>query len=51
MEKKLESRIQYFKNVFDNAPIGIFHSTIEGKFNRVNKALSDMLGYSISKRT
>ena len=49
MEKKLESRLQYFKNVFDNAPIGIFHSTIEGKFIRVNKALSYMLGYSTQK--
>ena len=49
MEKKLESRLQYFKNVFDNAPIGIFHSTIEGKFIRVNKALSSMLGYSTQK--
>ena len=49
MEKKLERRLQYFKNVFDNAPIGIFHSTIEGKFIRVNKALSYMLGYSNPK--
>ena len=49
MEKKLEGRLQYFKNVFDNAPIGIFHSTIEGKFIRVNKALSYMLCYSSPK--
>ena len=41
MEKKLESQAKYFKN----APIGIFHSTVEGKYIRVNKALSDMLGY------
>ena len=45
MEKKLESRLQYFKNVFDHAPIGIFHSTLEGKFIRVNYAFSDMYGY------
>jgi PAS domain S-box-containing protein len=49
MEKKLEGRLQYFKNVFDNAPIGIFHSTIEGKFIRVNNALTRMLGYSSPK--
>ena len=49
MEKKLEDRLQYFKNIFDNAPIGIFHSTIEGKFIRVNKALTYMLGYSTQK--
>ena len=45
MEKKLERQAQYFKNVFKNAPIGIFHSTVEGKYIRVNKALSDMFGY------
>jgi PAS domain S-box-containing protein len=45
MERKLESRLQYFKNVFDHAPIGIFHSTLEGKFIRVNHAFSDMYGY------
>ncbi|MFY9637495.1 MAG: response regulator, partial [Methanobacterium sp.] len=45
MERKLESRLQYFKNVFDHAPIGIFHSTLEGKFIRVNYAFSDMYGY------
>ena len=45
MEKKLERRVQYFENVFENAPIGIFHSTLDGKFIRVNKALSDMWGY------
>ena len=49
MEKKLEDRLHYFKNVFDNAPIGIFHSTVEGKFIRVNKALTYMLGYSTQK--
>jgi PAS domain S-box-containing protein len=49
MEKKLERRLRYFQNVFDNAPIGIFHSTIEGKFIRVNKALTHMLGYSTQK--
>ena len=49
MEKKLENRLHYFKNVFDNAPIGIFHSTIEGKFIRVNKALAYMLGFSNPK--
>lgn len=45
MEKKLARRVQHFKNVFDNAPIGIFHSTPDDKFIRVNKALSDMWGY------
>ena len=48
MEKKLARRVQHFKNVFDNAPIGIFHSTPEDKFIRVNKALADMWGYENS---
>ncbi len=45
MEKRLARRVQHFKNVFDNAPIGIFHSTPDDKFIRVNKALADMWGY------
>ena len=49
MEKKIERKLQYFKNIFDNAPIGIFHLTPDGKFIRVNKALSYMLGYSTPK--
>ncbi len=35
-----------FRNLFQNASIGIFHSLPEGKFLRVNPALSQMLGYA-----
>ena len=44
-EKKLENSREQFKNLFENSPIGIFHSSTEGKFHMVNKALSDMMGY------
>ncbi|MEQ8224560.1 MAG: PAS domain S-box protein, partial [Candidatus Eremiobacterota bacterium] len=35
-----------YRNLFQNAPIGIFHSTIDGKFIRVNPELVSMLAYS-----
>lgn len=40
----LESREKY-KTIFDNAPLGIFRSTPQGKFIEVNPALARMLGY------
>ncbi len=49
MEKKLAKRFQYFYNVFEHAPIGIFHSTLEGKFIRVNRAFAEMYGYASSQ--
>jgi PAS domain S-box-containing protein len=45
MDEKLENRKDHFQNIFENAPVGIFNSTPDGKFCRVNKALSDMFGY------
>ena len=35
-----------FHNIFNNAPVGIFHSTPEGMLLEVNQYLSDILGYS-----
>jgi PAS domain S-box-containing protein len=40
-----ESEARY-KALFENAPLGIFTSTPEGRFSAVNQALADMLGYS-----
>ncbi|OQC47969.1 MAG: Oxygen sensor histidine kinase NreB [Deltaproteobacteria bacterium ADurb.Bin026] len=34
-----------FRNIFDKSPMGIFQSTIDGKFISVNPALARMLGY------
>jgi PAS domain S-box-containing protein len=45
IEKELEDSKEHFKNLFENSPIGIFHSSTEGKFYMVNKALSNMWGY------
>jgi PAS domain S-box-containing protein len=39
-----ESEITY-RDTFDNAPIGIFRSTPEGKFVAVNNKLAGMLGF------
>ncbi len=45
IEKELENSKEHFKNLFENSPIGIFHSSTEGKFHMVNTAMSDMFGY------
>ncbi len=35
-----------FKNIFDKAPIGIFHSTVEGKLLRLNTEYAKIYGYN-----
>ena len=45
MDTKLEEKQENFINLFENAPVGIFHSTPNGKLCRVNKALSNMWGF------
>ena len=45
VEKDLIESKNYFQSIFDNAPIGIFHSSPEGKLYEVNQNLSDILGY------
>ncbi len=45
-EEALRESEEHFRNLFEHAPIGIFHSTPEGKFLAVNPALVTMLGYS-----
>jgi PAS domain S-box-containing protein len=35
-----------FRSIYDNAPIGIFQSTPEGRFLRVNSALANFFGYN-----
>ncbi len=46
VEKDLVESKNHFKNIFDNAPVGIFHSSPEGKLYGVNQNLSDILGYN-----
>ena len=40
-----ESEARY-RALFDNAPLGMFTSSPEGRFTAVNQALADMLGFS-----
>jgi len=45
-EKALHDRDEYLRDIFLNAPIGIFHSLGDGQFLTANPALAEMLGYS-----
>ncbi|MEI7501607.1 MAG: PAS domain S-box protein, partial [Bacteroidota bacterium] len=45
-EESLKYREEQFRNLFVNAPVGIFHSNWNGQFLRANPALAKMLGYS-----
>ncbi len=42
----LAEREEQLRNLFDNAPVGIFHSNLEGRMAEANPALANMLGYS-----
>lgn len=35
-----------FRSLFEDAPVGIFHSTLEGRLLRANPAMAAMLGYA-----
>jgi PAS domain S-box-containing protein len=37
---------QDFSNIFEQAPEGIFQSTLDGRFNRVNPAMARIYGYA-----
>jgi len=41
----LDMDMPTFKNIFDKAPIGIFHSTVDGKLLRANSEYSKTFGY------
>jgi PAS domain S-box-containing protein len=44
-EEALRESEDHFRTIFENAPIGIFHSLPEGKIIDVNPAYARMLGY------
>jgi PAS domain S-box-containing protein len=44
-EEKLIKSEENYRRIFENAPIGIFHSTPEGKFLDVNPQIARMLKY------
>ncbi|TIH13229.1 PAS domain S-box protein [Marinifilum sp. JC120] len=37
-----------FRDIFDNAPMGIFQVTLDGRFLTANKALAELYGYASS---
>jgi len=41
----LQASEEKFRSIFENAPVGIFQSTLEGRIIAVNPALARMLGY------
>jgi PAS domain S-box-containing protein len=45
-EEGLRESEEQFRNLFEHAPVGIFHSIPGGKFLAANPALVSMLGYS-----
>ena len=47
-EAVLRAKEQQIRDVFEHAPVGIFHSLPGGRFLEVNPALTRMLGYASS---
>lgn len=45
-EEALRKSEEQFRNIYENAPLGIFHTTPDGKIIRVNPAFADMLKYN-----
>lgn len=45
-ETGLLNELANFKNIFDKVPIGIFHSTVEGKLLRLNTEYARIYGYN-----
>lgn len=45
LEKRLIRSEEKYRTIFENATLGVFTSTIDGKFLTVNPALARMLGY------
>lgn len=44
-ELALNASEKKYRDIFNNAPIGIFRTTFEGRFVEANPALAEMLGY------
>ena len=43
--EQLRSRADEYQSIFDNSALGIFQSSVQGRFLRVNPAFARMLGY------
>ncbi len=48
-EEALRRSQERFHNLFQNSPIGIFHSSLEGHFLAANQSFCSMLGYASPK--
>lgn len=44
-EELIRNSEQKYSEIFENAPIGIFHSTLEGRILLVNPMLAELFGY------
>ncbi|NVN91025.1 MAG: MASE1 domain-containing protein [Desulfuromonadales bacterium] len=45
----LRASEEKFRSIFENAPVGIFHSTMDGRFSSVNETLAAMFSYPSPK--
>ena len=48
IEDALYESEKMYRSIFDSAPVGIYQSTIQGKFIKANNALAKLLGYNAS---
>ncbi len=44
-QEQLEQSEKKYRGIFDNSALGIFQSTLEGRFMTVNQAMAQMLGF------
>ncbi|MCP4350922.1 MAG: SpoIIE family protein phosphatase [Desulfobacterales bacterium] len=47
-EQALQESEKRFRGIFENAPVGIFQTTLDGKFIKANPAIAHILGYASS---
>ncbi|OQY57987.1 MAG: hypothetical protein B6245_14180 [Desulfobacteraceae bacterium 4572_88] len=45
-EKALQESEQRYRNIFENAPIGIYQVSLDGTLSHANPAFAEMLGYA-----
>jgi PAS domain S-box-containing protein len=45
VEEALEQSEEHFRNMFTNAPFGVFQSTVDGKLTQANPAMARIIGY------
>lgn len=48
-QKQLQREQQRFEQTFEQAPVGLFHATLDGAIVHVNQTLCRLLGYSVGE--